>query len=236
MKKPSRLALWKSTLPAVALLAATFTAPVGATTVTFNLGTVFSSGAVAPDGPAPYATVFFDDGGGFGTVIMTVDVASTVGAADMDQLYLNFDSTFNMALLNFTYDPASTGPDAENGELGNGIFVGTDAFQSDGDGAYDILFDFPPPPGASAFRFSAGETVIYTITSSEAITASSFNFLSAEGGGEGTYLAAAHFLSTGPDGQDSAWVGAGVIPVPAAVWLFGSGLLGLIGVARRKKA
>lgn len=26
-----------------------------------------------------------------------------------------------------------------------------------------------------------------------------------------------------------------VIPVPAAVWLFGSGLLGLIGIARRKK-
>lgn len=26
-----------------------------------------------------------------------------------------------------------------------------------------------------------------------------------------------------------------VIPVPAAVWLFGSGLLGLIGVARRRK-
>jgi hypothetical protein len=28
----------------------------------------------------------------------------------------------------------------------------------------------------------------------------------------------------------------GAVPVPAAVWLFGSGLLGLIGVARRKKA
>jgi hypothetical protein len=27
-----------------------------------------------------------------------------------------------------------------------------------------------------------------------------------------------------------------VIPVPAAVWLFGSGLLGLIGIARRKRA
>ena len=27
-----------------------------------------------------------------------------------------------------------------------------------------------------------------------------------------------------------------VIPVPAAVWLFGSGLIGLVGVARRKKA
>ena len=30
--------------------------------------------------------------------------------------------------------------------------------------------------------------------------------------------------------------GQAAVPVPAAVWLFGSGLLGLIGVARRKKA
>ena len=29
---------------------------------------------------------------------------------------------------------------------------------------------------------------------------------------------------------------AAVVPVPAAVWLFGSGLLGLVGVARRKKS
>ena len=28
----------------------------------------------------------------------------------------------------------------------------------------------------------------------------------------------------------------GVVPVPAAVWLFGSGLLGLVGIARRKKS
>ena len=30
--------------------------------------------------------------------------------------------------------------------------------------------------------------------------------------------------------------GVGEVPVPAAVWLFGSGLIGLIGIARRKKA
>ncbi len=29
--------------------------------------------------------------------------------------------------------------------------------------------------------------------------------------------------------------GASVVPVPSAVWLFGSGLIGLIGIARRKK-
>lgn len=30
--------------------------------------------------------------------------------------------------------------------------------------------------------------------------------------------------------------GGGVVPIPAAVWLFGSGLLGLIGIARRKRS
>ena len=34
----------------------------------------------------------------------------------------------------------------------------------------------------------------------------------------------------------SALVRASVVPVPAAVWLFGSGLIGLISVARRNKA
>jgi hypothetical protein len=35
---------------------------------------------------------------------------------------------------------------------------------------------------------------------------------------------------------DDFTVGVSAIPVPAAVWLFGSGLLGLVGMARRKKA
>jgi hypothetical protein len=31
-------------------------------------------------------------------------------------------------------------------------------------------------------------------------------------------------------------VGVPAVPVPAAAWLFGSGLIGLVGVARRKKS
>ena len=34
----------------------------------------------------------------------------------------------------------------------------------------------------------------------------------------------------------SALIRPSVVPVPAAVWLFGSGLIGLVGFARRKKA
>lgn len=53
--------------------------------------------------------------------------------------------------------------------------------------------------------------------------------------------------ATSPDGDSTALINktlAGssigmsistVVPIPAAVWLFGSGLIGLIGVARRKK-
>ena len=34
----------------------------------------------------------------------------------------------------------------------------------------------------------------------------------------------------------AVWNGASAVPVPSAVWLFGSGLLGLVGLARHKKA
>ena len=40
---------------------------------------------------------------------------------------------------------------------------------------------------------------------------------------------------TGPVDSPIYVSGPYVVPVPAAVWLFGSGLLGLVGIARRKK-
>ncbi len=40
----------------------------------------------------------------------------------------------------------------------------------------------------------------------------------------------------GAQAQSTIECGAAVVPLPATMWLFGSGLLGLIGMARRKKA
>ena len=34
----------------------------------------------------------------------------------------------------------------------------------------------------------------------------------------------------------AVWTQSSVVPIPAAVWLFGSGLIGLVGFARRKKS
>ena len=51
--------------------------------------------------------------------------------------------------------------------------------------------------------------------------------------------AAPFYPSTFPNGTTATggwFYQTSAVPVPAAVWLFGSGLLGLIGVARRKKA
>ena len=109
------------------------------------------------------------------------------------------------------------------------ISTGTDAFKADADGWYDILFDLPQPSGNS---FDAGESLVYTITGT-GLVASSFNFFSTPDlvDPNGPFLGAAKFGSTG-DGEQSDWVGA--VPIPAAVWLFGTGLLGLVGVARRR--
>ena len=83
--------------------------------------------------------------------------------------------------------------------------------------------------------------MVYEFTGT-GLVASSFNVLSdpdlSEPYPSGPFFGAAKFQSTsgcetGPGGC-SDWVAA--VPVPAAVWLFGSGLLGLVGVARRRQA
>jgi hypothetical protein len=211
----------KLRLSAAMIVAALSASPLQAATVTFEYDVSF--GAVTPDGPAPYATAVIDDGGGSGSVTLTMSASGNIGVADITGMYFNLSDDSQTTLDGLTF--ANTG-----GEVANSIDATTNAHMAGGDGSYDILFDYLNN------TFNAGESSVYTITG-VGLTASDFNIYGEPGpgaGNPGPFLSVARFQSTGFDGNGSDWVGA--VPVPAAVWLFGSGLLGLIGIARRKKA
>ena len=50
----------------------------------------------------------------------------------------------------------------------------------------------------------------------------------------GLFAAASVLPEEDPGVITTGTIGASVVPVPAAIWLFGSGLLGLVGISRRK--
>jgi hypothetical protein len=56
--------------------------------------------------------------------------------------------------------------------------------------------------------------------------------------GEGEYLLTSSAVWDGDGGSwNYTWIfEVNTVPIPGAVWLFGSGLIGLIGIARRKKS
>lgn len=196
-----------------------------AATVTHGLDTEFSGGSAPASGVTPYVTITFDDSfGGPNTVRLTIENTNLTGIESNVEIYLNFDPNLDASALTVNaIDNSASVP--------NSIQTGNDAFKADGGGFYDILFDMPPPSGQTAVRFSAGESIIYDLTFTSAIDASSFDFLSVGGiPGNGDFLAAAHITRIGPGG-DSGFIGA-PIPEPTSALLIGLGLLGL-GTRRR---
>lgn len=200
---------------------------VQAASLVLNFDFEFSGGS-DPAGAAPWVVATFDDGGTPGSVSLTIDASGLSASEFIGSTYFNLDPVLDPTSLSFNRTDG-TGPT----QAQTNISTGVNEFKADGDGLYDILFDFPPPPGGGGAKFEAGETVTYNITGITTLTAASFDFLSAPDGGHGPFTAAAHVQGINAD-PDSGWIAPNPVPVPAAVWLFGSGLLGLIGVARRK--
>lgn len=84
-----------------------------------------------------------------------------------------------------------------------------------------------------------GDFNLWNATTS-AIDSNSYDDISGEfiyGWSDTATLGLTGTIFTGPVDYSIQLVGkASVVPVPPSIWLFGSGLLGLIGVARRKKS
>jgi len=107
---------------------------------------------------------------------------------------------------------------------------GSNAFQADGDGLYDILIDFSSSP---ADRLEPGEVIVFDLTSTTlGFTSDSFLVFSAPAGGHGPFQAAAHIQSL-PNGE-SDWISDQPIPEPASLLLLGTGLIGVATGLRKR--
>ena len=108
----------------------------------------------------------------------------------------------------------------------------TQSIVTTGTESFSFVFDF----SASPFLYdpTTGNLLMDILITGQ--SPSGYLAFSQSVGGSGTYSRA--YSRNGNTGSDLAGLRTKfeytVVPVPAAVWLFGSGLIGLIGVARRK--
>lgn len=127
-------------------------------------------------------------------------------------------------------------------ELSGGVIdLGFDSDHVRIDGvSIDPFFDFAPDPGGPAAGDvwpGIGFDVFVNDPAAGDFTIATIDLTALKDGtSELIILDSSEFFSTTAQLDPTLTAGTiGAIPVPAAVWLFGSGLLGLIGIARRGK-
>jgi hypothetical protein len=204
-----------------------------ATTITLDFDFEFS-GATAPGGSTPWVSATLDDSfGGDNTVRLSLFATNLEPHEFVSEWLFNFDPALDPTSLNFNFISGTQ-------DVINSINTGINDFQADGDGFFDIQFDFPPPIGKSPNKFTAGEFAIFDMTYISPISASSFYFDSVLGGGTGAYKAAAHVQGIGSSDNDSGWVAPSdgnnhVVPEPSTLLLLGLGMIGLVSYRRMKE-
>ena len=176
---------------------------VRATGILYQFDNVFS-GSSSPAGPAPWVSATLQNT--VNGVLLTVNNSGLSAGEFLSSLYLNINPADNVNNLIFTYQGSTSGVNNPT------IQTGEDSFKADGDGKYDILFNFATDGG----RFGAGDYVSYLISGISGLSAADFSFLSTPAGGSGPFYAAGHIQGIGGSSGNSVWVepSAGSTPIP----------------------
>lgn len=174
------------------------------------------------DGPN-YLQVTIDDQGAPGLInfmVATLTPLNSIAGGNFGIQTFGWNT-----LLNTSSIPDSSIVNLPSGWVGN---VNPPPNTIDGFGKFDIAVSNGGSNRLTTLTFSidvAGDAI------------SDYVELSSGTAGQGNVFFAAHVAGF-DDGQGntSAYFGGSTpVPVPAAAWLFGSGLLGLVGAARRKR-
>jgi hypothetical protein len=178
---------------------------VGATTDIVDLSFNFSG--PPPAGTEPWL-IFTAQDVAPSTVKFTLSTADLQSGEFVSDWFMNISPTLDPTKLSFT--PVSIPAGVTSPTIG----TGENKFKADGDGFYDVDFTFST--GKSSTEFNAGEQVVFDVSGITGLTANDFLFQSAPGGGTGVYYSAAHIQGVPPNGSNSSWVGAAVIPEPSS--------------------
>ena len=107
----------------------------------------------------------------------------------------------------------------------------TDTFEISEAGSYKATltdFEFPAPMIATGISVTTATDLLGSL-----LAPGSFNFDATPGK---YFVSFIGFADTDVPQLGQYGIEISQVPIPAAIWLFGSGLLGLVGIARRKKA
>jgi hypothetical protein len=184
--------------------------------------TVFSG--TAPTGTAPWLQAEFKDVSP-NTVSLTISTAGLQGTEFISDFYFNLNPSLDANSLSLSQT-------SKTGSFANaGIATGNNTLKADGDGYYCVDLSFATANGST---FTVGDSVTYQITGITGLDAADFDFTSTGGGGEGSWIAAAHVQSIGANGSASGWAAPTqflAVPEPSTV-LLSCLAMGLCGGAR----
>jgi len=199
---------------------------------TYSFSSITTNGAYYDD-VAPHLSVDVTDVGG-GDVLFTFENSSptSISGSIADIYFSTNDPVYFNRIVSI--DNTDAGVSFTAGATPGGLSSG---------GAYDWGFSADSDAPVSTNGIEAGESLGIVM---ELAGINTFNSLINSLGVEGGFFIGLHVQSLF-DGESNSFVsnpadggeggsGGPAVPIPAAIWLFGSALIGLMGVSRKQKA